>query len=172
VLGVGFVVKKIFQHLVMDFKAISTRICTLRIKGKFFNYTIINVHALTEVSAEEEKGSVYDLQNTYEQSPSYNVKSVIGDLNAQAGKEEMYCPTIGKQCLHEKTNGNCYRLRQFATPNYMVIGSTMFQHKNVHKPTWTAPDRSPESQIDHMVICRTCRTSDHIGEEMWIATAI
>jgi hypothetical protein len=34
----------------------------------------------------------------------------------------------------------------------MVIGSTTFQHKNIHKPTWTAPDRSFESQIDHMVI--------------------
>ena len=34
----------------------------------------------------------------------------------------------------------------------MVIGSTMFQHKNVHKPTWMVPDRSFESQIDHMVI--------------------
>jgi len=34
----------------------------------------------------------------------------------------------------------------------MVIGSTMFQHKNVHKPTWTAPDRSFERYIDHMVI--------------------
>ena len=32
----------------MDFKAISTRICTLRIKGKFFIYRIINVHAPTE----------------------------------------------------------------------------------------------------------------------------
>ena len=50
--GVGFIVKN-FKHLVMDFKAISTRICTLRIKGKFFNYTIINVHAPTEVSTEE-----------------------------------------------------------------------------------------------------------------------
>jgi len=28
----------------------------------------------------------------------------------------------------------------------------MFQHKNVHKPTWKTPDRSFESQIDHMVI--------------------
>jgi hypothetical protein len=33
----------------------------------------------------------------------------------------------------------------------MVIGSTIFQH-NIHKPTWTAPDRSFESQTDHMVI--------------------
>jgi len=152
-LGVSFVVKKNFKHLVMDFKAISTRIFTLRIKGKFFNYTIINVHAPTEVSAEEEKDSFCDLlQKTYEQSPSYDVKIVIGDMNAQVGKGEMYCTTSGKQILHEKTNDNGYHLIYFATLNNMLIGSTMFQHKNVHKPTWTAPDRSFESQIDHMVI--------------------
>jgi hypothetical protein len=47
---------------------------SLRIKGKFFNYTIINVHAPTEVSAEEEKESFYDLlQKTYEESASYDV---------------------------------------------------------------------------------------------------
>jgi len=73
-------------------------------------------------------------------------------MNAQVGKEEVYCPTIGKHSLHENTNDNGYRLIQFATLNNMVIGSTMFQHKNIHKPTWTAPDRSFESQIDHMVI--------------------
>ena len=84
------------KHLVMDFKAICTRICTLRIKGKFFNYTIINVHAPTEVSTEEEKDSFYDLQKSYEQSPTYDVKIVVGGMNAQVGKEEMYCPTIGK----------------------------------------------------------------------------
>ena len=151
--GVGFVVKKNYKHLVMDFKAVSTRICTLRIKGKFFNYTIINVHAPTEVSSEEEKESFYDLlQKIYEKSPSFDVKIVIGDMNAQVGKEEMYYPTIGKQSLHEKTNDNGYRLIQFATLNNMMIGSTMFQHRNIHKPTWTAPDRLFESQIDHMVI--------------------
>ena len=70
----------------------------LKVKGKFFNYTIINVHAPTEVSAEEEKDSFYDLlHKTYEQSPSYDVKIVIGDINLQVGKEEMYCPTIGKK---------------------------------------------------------------------------
>ena len=99
-LGVGFVVKKNFKHLVMDFKAISSRICTQRIRGKIFNYTIINIHAPTEVSTEEEKESFYDLlQKTYEGCLSYDVKIVIGDMNAQVGKEEVYCPTIGKYSL-------------------------------------------------------------------------
>jgi hypothetical protein len=73
-------------------------------------------------------------------------------MNAQVGKEEMYRPTIGKYSLYENTNDNGYRLIQFATINNMVIGSTILQHKNIHKPTWTAPDRSFESSIDHMVI--------------------
>jgi endonuclease/exonuclease/phosphatase family metal-dependent hydrolase len=104
-------VKKNFKYVVMDFNTISTRICTLRIKEKFFNYTIINIHATTKVSTEEEKESYHALlQKTYEDSPSYDVKIVIGDMNAQVGKEEIYCPTIGKQCLHENTNDNDYCL--------------------------------------------------------------
>ena len=75
----------------MDFKAISKRICTLRLKGKFHNYTIINVHAPMEIFTEEEKESFYDLlQKTYEECTSYDVKIVIGDMNAQVGKEEVY----------------------------------------------------------------------------------
>jgi len=84
--------------------------------------------------------------------PSYDVKIVIGDMNAQIGKDDVYCPTIGKHSLHESTNDNDYCLIQFATLNNMVIGSTMLPHKNIHKCTWIAPDRLFEIQIDHMVI--------------------
>jgi hypothetical protein len=72
------------------------------------------------------KASTKLLQKTYEECPSYDVKILIGDMNAQIGKEEVYCPIIGKHSLHENTNDNGYRLTQFATLNNMVIGSTMF----------------------------------------------
>ena len=117
---------------------------------QLYNY---KCHAPTEVSTEEEKESFCDLlQKTYEESPSYDVKIIIGDMNAQVGKEEVCCPTIGKHSLHERTNDNGHRLIQFANLNNVVISSTMFQHKNIHKSTWTASDRSFESQIGHMVI--------------------
>ena len=89
---------------------------------------------------------------THMKCPSYDVKIVIGDMNAQIGKDDVYCPTIGKHSLHESTNDNDYCLIQFATLNNMVIGSTMLPHKNIHKCTWIAPDRLFEIQIDHMVI--------------------
>jgi len=137
----------------MNFNEVSTRICTLRLKGKFYNYTTIYVHTPTEVSTKEEKKSFYDLlQKTYEECPSNVIKIVIGDMKARIGKEEVYCPTIGKHSLHESINDNGYRLIQFAALNNMVIGSTMFPHKNIHKSTWTAPDRLFENHVDHMVI--------------------
>ena len=39
----------------MDFKPITPRICTLRIRGKFLNYSFVNGHVPTEKSDDEEK---------------------------------------------------------------------------------------------------------------------
>jgi exonuclease III len=44
--GTGFVIHKNYKHLIMDFHSESDRLCSLRVKGKFFNTTIICVHAL------------------------------------------------------------------------------------------------------------------------------
>jgi hypothetical protein len=34
----------------------------------------------------------------------------------------------------------------------MSIGSTMFEHKKIHKQTWRSPDMSTENQIDQVLI--------------------
>lgn len=58
-LGTGFVITKRIKHLVLDFKPVSPRLCYIRIKGKFFNYSLINVHAPIEDTSEEEKDVYY-----------------------------------------------------------------------------------------------------------------
>jgi len=45
--GCGFYVSGEFLRYVKDFKIISERICCLRLKAKWFSYTLINVHAPT-----------------------------------------------------------------------------------------------------------------------------
>lgn len=42
-------------RLVLDFVANNERLCKLRIRGKFFKYSIINVHAPAEENLDEEK---------------------------------------------------------------------------------------------------------------------
>ena len=79
---------------------------------------------------------------------------VLGDFNAKVGKEENNYPCAGRNGLHEECNGNGYKLVQFAATTDMIIGGTIFTHKNIHKVTWRSPDGVTMNQIDHILIQR------------------
>ena len=60
-------VGKKVKHLVIGFTPVNDRICCLRIKGKFFKYSIINIYAPTEEKDDTEKESFYTLlEKTYD----------------------------------------------------------------------------------------------------------
>jgi len=41
----------------------------------------------------------------------------------------------------------------------MVVGGTLFQHRDIHKTTWTPPSGATKSQIDHILINGKRRSS-------------
>jgi len=47
----------------------------------------------------------------------------------------------------------------FATSKNLVVKSTMFPHRNIHKYTWTSPDGKTHNQIDHVLIDRRWHSS-------------
>ena len=61
---------------------------------------------------------------------------------------------IGQESLHQDSNDNGVRLVKFATSKNLVVKSTMFPHRNIHKYTWTSPDGKTHNQIDHILIDR------------------
>ena len=151
--GTGFLINKKYKHLIMDFNPESERICTLRIKGVFFNTTIICVHAPTEEKEEIQKDDFYeDLERVYKKTPKHDIKIVMGDFNAKVGDEPDLRPNIGKHSLHKETNNNGWRMIDFAITKNMAISSTLFQHKRIHKETWRSPDENTANQIDHVMI--------------------
>ena len=153
--GTGFIVDPLWTRHVIDWKPVSERICVLRVKGKFFNYSIINVHAPHNERPEDEKDAFYrQLDKAYDGCPRNDIKIVIGDLNAQIGREKIFKPTIGGFSLHSESNENGIRLINFAASLNMVISSTFFRHKDIHKATWNAPGGRTSSQIDHVMIDR------------------
>jgi hypothetical protein len=83
--------------MVINFTPINERLCVIRIKGRFFNYSLINIHAPTNDSEEEAKDHFYEqLERAYAACPSHDVKLVMGDANAKVGRETVHQPTIAK----------------------------------------------------------------------------
>ncbi|XP_058120479.1 craniofacial development protein 2-like [Anopheles ziemanni] len=159
-LGTGFAVGQRAKSAVIDFKAINDRLCYLRMRGKFHNISLINVHAPTEDKDEEEKDLFYGrLAKLYESCPRYDVKIILGDFNAKVGRESMYRQYIGTHSLHEHSNENGSRLVQFAAASNLVIGSTKFARRDIHKTTWVSPDGATSNQIDHVLINRRHQSS-------------
>lgn len=151
--GTGFLVDAKWSRWVIGWTPINEKLCVLRVRGKFFNYSIINVHAPHNEKPEEDKEAFYNqLAKAYRKCPKHDIRIVIGDLNAQVGREQVYRPTIGKFSLHSGTNENGLKLINFAAAHNMVISSTCFRHKNIHLTTWASPGLRIRSQIDHMLI--------------------
>ncbi|XP_055622300.1 uncharacterized protein LOC129765886 [Toxorhynchites rutilus septentrionalis] len=87
-LGTDFVVLGKMRQRVIGWLPTNARISRLRIKGRFFNYSIINVHCPHEGRPDDEKESFYaQLEQVYDSCPQRDVKIVIGDVNAQVGRE-------------------------------------------------------------------------------------
>jgi exonuclease III len=129
--GTTFLVDPKFNHVVKNFTPIS--LCLIRIKGRFFNYSLINIHAPTNDSEEEAKDQFYEqLERAYAACPSHDVKFVMGDANEKVGRETVHQPTIGKLSLHESTHENFLRLVDIAAGRQMSIKSTYFIHKRIH----------------------------------------
>jgi hypothetical protein len=54
--GTAFLVDAKHNQLVMKFKPINERSCFLKVKGRFFNYSLITIHAPSNDSDYEAKG--------------------------------------------------------------------------------------------------------------------
>jgi hypothetical protein len=99
----------------MDFKPITPTICTLRMRGKCLNYSIVNGHVLTKTSDDEEKDRFFEiLEKTHDISPKNDTKIVLGNFNGQLAKKTVNFSTTGKYSLHILMNGNGSWLIQFA----------------------------------------------------------
>ena len=122
----------------MKWQAISDRLCLLRIKGWFYNYTIPNVHCPHEGRPDAEKETFYaQLEKLYDSCSRRDIKIVIGDMN---GRKDLYKPVIGPHSLYTVTNDNGQLCTNFAASHGLAVQSPFFP-----RPTYS-------KTIDHVLI--------------------
>jgi hypothetical protein len=50
-----------------------------------------------------------ELGRVFDKFPKYHMKILLGDFNAKVGKEDIFKPTVGNECLHAISNDNGVR---------------------------------------------------------------
>ena len=94
------------------------------------------MHAPTEEKSDESKDSFYEeLQQVFDHFPKYYMKILLEDFNAKVVRENTFKPTIGNESLHQDSNDNGVRIVKYAASKNLVVKSTMFSHRDIHKYT-------------------------------------
>ena len=112
---------------------------SVRLQGKPFNITVIQVYAPTSNAEETEVEWFYeDLQDLLELTPQKDVLFILGDWNAKVGSQET--PRVTGKLGLGKRNEAGQRLIEFCQENALVIANTLFQQHKRRLYTWTSPD--------------------------------
>ena len=99
---------------------------SVRLQGKPFNITVIQVYAPTSNAEEAEVERFYeDLQDLLELTSKKDVLFIIGDWNAKGGSQET--PRVTGKCGLGVQNRAGQRLMEFCQENALVIANTLFQ---------------------------------------------
>jgi len=95
-LGTGF-----FVHLrtVSAVKRVefffSNSLSYIVLRGRWLNIFVVNVRAPREEKRDESKESFYEeLEQVFDNFPKYHMKILLGDFNANVGRENIFKPTI------------------------------------------------------------------------------
>ena len=118
-------VNKRVQNAVLGCNLKNDRMISVRLQGKPFNITVIQVYTPTSNAEEAEAERFYeDLQDLLELTPKKDALFIIGDWNAKGSQE---IPRVrGKFGLGVQNEAE-QRLSEFCQENSLVIANTLFQ---------------------------------------------
>jgi len=122
--------------------------------------SIVQVYAPTNNAEEEAKDVFYEqVQKVLDKIPKHDIVILMGDWNAKVGDQQDGEGVVGHHGLHGERSEDGERFLELCASNNMVITTTLFPHKDIHKHTWVSPDACTKNQIDYMAMCGKFRSA-------------
>jgi hypothetical protein len=102
------------------------------LRGRWCDIIVLIVDAPTEGKFYDMKDRLYEeLDRVFSKLHKHHMKIMLRDFNAKVGREDIFKPKIGTECLHEISNNNGIRAVYFATSKNVTVKKTMFLHHNI-----------------------------------------
>ena len=84
---------------------------------------------------------------------------VLRDRNAQLGNDTSTWSPVLRHHTEGDLNDNGIRLLSFCQAHNLVVGSSLFLHKRIHKLTWNSPNGRTCNLINHTLVNRKWQNS-------------
>ena len=151
--GVAIIMNEDCAKSLIEWEPINGRLIRARFNSIYAKTTIIQCYSPTNDAEEEDKDTYYEaLQAQISRTPQHDVLLIIGDQNAKVGNDNSeHERAMGKEG-YGAMNENGERLANLCSTNGLVIGGTIFKHKDIHKITWNSPNGRDKNQIDHIIV--------------------
>ncbi|XP_043064700.1 craniofacial development protein 2-like [Drosophila ficusphila] len=130
--GVGIYVSKRYKQTLISWNPISDRIIMARFRCSARHITIVQCYAPTEDASDDIKDDFYNsLTSTLTRIQRGDIKILMGDFNAKIGPNNTGLePVMGRHGVGSRSN-NGDRLIDLGQTSQMVIGGTVFPHKEL-----------------------------------------
>jgi len=136
----------------LSWEPVSDRIITVRLRTHYTCATVIQIYAPTEAALDNDKDFYNQVSAVLDDIPSYDLKILMRDLNAQIGQDTAgFENVIGKEAMGQRTD-NGLRFLSLCSSNGLRVGGSIFTQKRIHKGTWVSPDGATVNKIDHICI--------------------
>jgi hypothetical protein len=77
---------------------ISDRMSYIALRDRWYDIIVLNTQTRTEDRGGDSKDSFCEeLEEVIDHFPQYNIKILLGDVNAKLGREDIFKPTIGNE---------------------------------------------------------------------------
>ena len=153
---VGFLVNKNTKNSILECTLANNRVIAIRVAGKPFSMTIVQVYAPKSESSGEIIDDFYeDLEKLLKSIPRKDVLVVQEDFDARIGRDAGagWKGTVGKFGIGE-TNERGLKHLEFAKRHQLTTVTTLFGHKLSRRTTWHSPDGRTHNQIDCIFVRR------------------